>query len=77
MAYENTDSKPEIHHSDQGSEYKSQDYVGELVEAVYLTIDYYNSKRIHTALSMTPKEFRNEYNNKFYQLNKLSSVSGG
>ena len=120
MAYENTNSKPEIHHSDQGSEYKSQDYteelesknikismskkaspwengfqesyykgfkddlgdirrfnsLGELVEAVHLTIDYYNSKRIHSAISMTPKDFKNEYENKFKHLNKLSSVSG-
>ena len=32
--------------------------VGELIEAIHRQITYYNNKRIHTALNMTPYEFR-------------------
>ncbi len=93
---------PEIIHSDQGSEYDSQDFttfvllvgakismsdkgspwqngykesfyghfkdeagdlnrfetLGELIEYIYQQVYYYNHKRIHSALKMTPAEFR-------------------
>ena len=93
---------PKFHHSDQGSEYNSQQYtdileklkikismsnksspwenghqesfysgfkldlgdvnrfdeLGELIESIYKKIDYYNTNRIHTALKMSPKQFR-------------------
>lgn len=96
---------PSIIHSDQGSEYDSQDFVdlvlsrgiklsmsrkgspwenghqesfygkfktefgdfnrfsdiGELVEEIYHQIYYYNNKRIHTSLKMTPVKSRNNY----------------
>jgi len=98
-------SKPEILHSDQGSEYDSVDFVdlvsqsnikfsmshkgspwengyqesfygkfksefgdfnrfesmGELIEEIYHQIYYYNHKRIHTSLKMTPIQFRSMY----------------
>lgn len=95
-------NKPKFVHSDQGSEYTSQDYVklieslgiqismstksspwenayqesfynnfktdlglefdrfndiGELLEAIHHTINYYNHHRIHTSLKMPPAEF--------------------
>lgn len=95
--------KPNVIHTDQGSEYKSKEYtilanilgievsmskkgspwengyqesfynnfktelgleferfqtVGELVEAIHQTINYYNKTRIHTALKMPPTVFR-------------------
>lgn len=31
----------------------------ELIEAIYLQIHYYNYERIHTALRMTPVQFKN------------------
>jgi transposase InsO family protein len=99
------DHKPEIIHSDQGSEYDSLDFVdlvisngikfsmshkgspwenghqesfygkfksefgdfnrfesvGELIEEIYHQIYYYNHKRIHTSLKMTPIQFKNNY----------------
>ena len=97
--------KPDIIHSDQGSEYDSKDFadlvekmdiqlsmsrkaspwengyqesffghlkaengdlerfesLGELVEYIYQALYYYNNKRIHTRLKMTPKQFREKY----------------
>lgn len=94
-------SPPKIIHSDQGSEYASQDYqmllqtlkiqqsvsapgcpwengyqesfykgfkidlgdpnrfgsLGELVAEIYVTINYYNKRRIHTSLGMSPVQF--------------------
>jgi putative transposase len=32
--------------------------LGELIEAIYLQMHYYNTKRIHTALRMPPRAFR-------------------
>lgn len=97
---------PKIIHTDQGSEYKSEDYqsiltklgiqtsmsakgspwengyqeswydnfktdlglefdrfnnIGELVEAIHTTINYYNTKRIHTKLKMSPTKFKQKY----------------
>jgi transposase InsO family protein len=105
MAFVRTKSKPIYHHSDQGSEYDSEDYIekldesqiivsmsakaspwengfqesfysqfkldlgrpdrfetlGELIEAIYLQINYYNTSRIHTSLKTNPKRFREQY----------------
>lgn len=101
-AEQKTRTHPLYLHSDQGSEYTSNDYktyvtgrhitisfadkaspwqngfqesfygkfkvdlghmeqfesLGELVEAIYQTIHYYNNKRIHTALKMSPAQFK-------------------
>ena len=100
-----TKSRPIYHHSDQGSEYDSMDYIetliknqimismskkgspwengfqesfysgfkvdlgrpdqfdtlGELIEAIYLQINYYNRERIHTSLKTSPLKFRVQY----------------
>jgi putative transposase len=42
--------------------------LGELVNAIYQTIHYYNNKRIHTKLKMPPQNFLEQYNLK----NKLT-----
>jgi len=96
---------PEIVHSDQGSEYDSEEFIafvkiigssismskkaspwenghqesffghfkleagdlnrfgslGELIEYIYQQIYYYNNKRIHSILKMTPNEFRKRH----------------
>lgn len=101
---------PKYLHSDQGSEYDSQDYVvyaksrgiiismnnkaspwenghkesyysgfkldlgnvnrfeeiGELIENIYLTVYYYNNKRIHTKLKTTPVNFRRCFERQVY-----------
>ncbi len=33
-------------------------HIGELIEAIYQQIDYYNNRRIHLALKMSPMKFR-------------------
>lgn len=99
--------EPEIVHSDQGSEYDSEDFtqfviligakvsmsdkgspwqnghqesffghfkqemgdlsrfetIGELIEYIYQQVYYYNNKRIHSILKMTPVEKRESFNN--------------
>jgi len=35
--------------------------LGELIEAIHLQINYYNNKRIHTSLKMSPRKFKNQY----------------
>lgn len=37
---------------------------GELFERISLTLNYYNTKRIHTKLKTTPKQYRQNYNDK-------------
>lgn len=103
-----TMTQPVYLHSDQGSEYTSDDYksyvkskgtiisfadkaspwqngfqesfygkfkvdlgfmeqfksLGELIEAIYQTLYYYNNKRRHTALNMSPVQFRLLYQKK-------------
>lgn len=103
---------PEIMHSDQGSEMKSETYVtyaesngakismsaksspwqngyqesfyngfkldlgdqnrfeslGELIEAINQTINYYNQKRIHTSIKTTPSNYFEEYEMKKIKL---------
>lgn len=111
-----TKSKPKYHHSDQGSEYDSDDYIqmlienqiiismskkaspwengfqesfysqfkndlgrpdqfetlGELIEAIYLQINYYNTSRIHTSLKTNPVKFREQYQLKSLKINSQS-----
>lgn len=44
--------------------------LGELIEYIYQQIYYYNNKRIHTSLKMSPVEFRKQY-----QLNIQTTMS--
>lgn len=39
------------------------DSLGELIETIHLTINNYNRKRLHTALKMSPQQFREQYEN--------------
>lgn len=108
-AVNRTNMIPQILHSDQGSEYTSQEYLsltekreikismskksspwengyqesffstfklelgeparfntlGELTEAIHLTINYYNRKRIHSKLKMSPYQYYLNYLKKF------------
>jgi putative transposase len=112
MALNKTKTNPGYHHSDQGSEYDSDDYIkklkengiiismskkghpwengyqeafysqfkvdlgrpdqfetlGELIEAIYLKINYYNTRRIHTSLKMSPIKFREQFDLKTLSL---------
>jgi putative transposase len=45
------------------------DTLGELINAIYQTIYYYNNKRIHTTLKMSPKKFTEQY---YLKINKLT-----
>jgi len=118
-AVQRTKKVPQILHSDQGSEYDSQEYtelaksyaiiismskkaapwengfqesfysgfkldlgepnrfnnLGELVEAIYQTIHYYNNSRIHTKLKSSPYQFYINYQNKINSVNTLELVS--
>ncbi len=118
-ATKKTNTVPQILHSDQGSEYDSQEYtrlaksyavaismskkaspwengfqesfysgfkldlgepnrfnnLGELVEAIYQTIHYYNNSRIHTKLKSSPYQFYLNYQNKINSVNTLELVS--
>ena len=49
--------------------------LGELVEAIYLAIHYYNNSRIHTALKSSPHQFYVNYQNKINYVNTLELVS--
>lgn len=52
--------------------------IGELIDAIYQTIYYYNNQRIHTALKMPPQRFTDQYylknnnNNIYKKINKLT-----
>ncbi len=116
MALMRTKAGPKYHHSDQGSEYDSEDYIsklienqimismsnkgapwengfqesfysqfkvdlgrpdqfetlGELIEAIYLQINYYNTSRIHTSLKTNPAKFREQYQLKSLKTNSQS-----
>lgn len=117
MAKTRTGAIPIYHHSDQGSEYDSYDYLNqlkedkiiismsakghpwengfqesfyshfkldlgwtnqfetlpELIEAIYLQIYYYNTKRIHTKLKTQPQTFRRNYYLKILTINEAQS----
>lgn len=44
--------------TDLGLEFDRFNSLGELVAAVYQTVNYYNTERIHTSLKMTPLQFK-------------------
>ena len=119
-AEKKTKMHPSYLHSDQGSEYTSDDYktyvtskkitisfadkaspwqngfqesfygkfkvdlgymeqfenLGELIEAIYQTIHYYNNKRMHTSLKMSPAQFRLKYYIKKEAFGRLSKQLG-
>jgi len=45
-------------------EFNRYDGLGELVEAIYQHVDYYNNRRIHSSLDMPPAKFYQRYINK-------------
>lgn len=119
-AEKKTKTHPQYLHSDQGSEYTSEDYktyvaskqitisfadkaspwqngfqesfygkfkvdlghmeqfetLGELIEAIHQTMYYYNNKRRHTSLHMSPVQFRLNYYIKKEALERLSKELG-
>jgi transposase InsO family protein len=119
-AQRNTGTHPVYLHSDQGSEYTSDDYktyvkrsgiqisfadkaspwqngfqesfygkfkvdlgymeqfksLGELIEGIYQTIYYYNNKRRHTSLNMSPVQYRLNYYIKNKASDRLSKQMG-
>ncbi len=48
--------------TDLGLEFDRFNTLGELIEAIHQTIVYYNQTRIHTALKMSPIQFKHIYN---------------
>lgn len=44
--------------TDLGLEFDRFETLGELVEGIHQTITYYNKQRIHTALKMSPEQFK-------------------
>jgi len=44
--------------TDLGLEFNRFSSVGELIEAIHQTIAYYNRRRIHTTLKMSPTKYR-------------------
>lgn len=44
--------------TDLGLEFDRFNTLGEFVEGIYQTINYYNNTRIHTILKMSPNKFR-------------------
>lgn len=44
--------------TDLGLEFDRFENIGEIVEAIHHTIVYYNNKRIHTSLKMSPAQFK-------------------
>ena len=56
--------------TDLGLEFERFPGIGELIEAVHQTINYYNKERIHTTLKMPPTKFR-----QLYERNHLEGLS--
>jgi len=46
----------------ESNNFKQLENSGEFIEAIYQAINYYNNRRIHTALKMSPSEFRRQFN---------------
>lgn len=44
------------------------DILGELIEEIHQTVDYYNHRRIHSSLKMTPAKFRKQCEKSFKSL---------
>jgi len=55
--------------TDLGLDFDRFDSFGELIEGIHQTINYYNYHRIHTALKMSPVQFKQNY-----YLNHLEKV---
>jgi transposase InsO family protein len=47
--------------TDLGLEFDRFPELGKLIEAIHQTINYYNNERIHTALKMSPLQFKQRY----------------
>lgn len=47
--------------TDLGLEFDRFDSIGHFVEAIHQTINYYNQRRIHTSLKMSPTQFRQQH----------------
>lgn len=47
--------------TDLGLEFDRFTDLGGFIEAIHATINYYNTRRIHTALKMSPVQFRQRY----------------
>lgn len=50
---------------------------GELFERIALTLNYYNTKRIHTKLKTNPLQFRQNYEQKNYMLTGVRDKASG
>lgn len=50
--------------TDLGLEFERFETIGEFVEAIHQTINYYNKRRIHTKLKMSPVSFKLKFLNK-------------
>lgn len=60
--------------TDLGLEFDRFDTVGQFVEAVHQTINYYNQARIHTSLKMSPSQFYLLHQIRFQQLSKKTGT---
>lgn len=49
--------------TDLGLEFERFESIGEFVEAIHQTINYYNNQRIHTKLKMSPAKFKQKFLN--------------
>lgn len=47
--------------TDLGLEFERFETIGEFVEAIHRTINYYNNRRIHTKLRMPPAKFKQKF----------------
>jgi transposase InsO family protein len=57
--------------TDLGLEFDRFDSIGHFVEAISQTISYYNHKRIHTTLKMSPSQFRQQHYLRQSHIHKL------
>ena len=57
--------------TDLGLEFDRFNSVGEFAEAVHQTINYYNHRRIHTTLKMSPLQFKQQH---YQRLNLIEKV---
>jgi len=57
--------------TDLGLEFDRFDSIGHFVEAISQTISYYNHKRIHTTLKMSPNQFRQQHYLRQSHIHKL------
>jgi len=57
--------------TDLGLEFDRFNSIGEFVEAIHQTINYYNHTRIHTSLKMSPAQFRQQHYLRQIQFRKV------